>query len=164
MSRAEHEAYCLLGLFDVNMPLFYGEGGRKAFRRLQQATYEMDADCSLFLFKWGRYTEVEPLLAETTEQFYQDTDRMTCLFRLSPFPEEMSYSKLIPIPRNTSENDHFLQLVRSGVMVKLPTIGYNKVQYSTLLITGAPDIPNPLIVILPLSHKGYEARVFGTVV
>jgi len=29
-------AYALLGLFDVNMPLLYGEGGPKAFRRLQE--------------------------------------------------------------------------------------------------------------------------------
>lgn len=31
----EDEAYCLLGLFNVNMPLLYGEGSR-AFRRLQE--------------------------------------------------------------------------------------------------------------------------------
>ena len=34
-TRLEDEAYCLMGLFDVNMPLLYGEG-RKAFSRLQQ--------------------------------------------------------------------------------------------------------------------------------
>ncbi|KAE9371714.1 HET-domain-containing protein, partial [Stipitochalara longipes BDJ] len=32
-TRLEDTAYCLLGLFDVNMPLLYGEG-TKAFRRL----------------------------------------------------------------------------------------------------------------------------------
>ncbi|KAK3334140.1 heterokaryon incompatibility protein-domain-containing protein [Cercophora scortea] len=34
-TRPEDEAYCLMGLFDVNMPLIYGEGSR-AFRRLQE--------------------------------------------------------------------------------------------------------------------------------
>lgn len=34
-SRVEDEAYCLLGLFGVNMPLLYGEG-RAAFTRLQE--------------------------------------------------------------------------------------------------------------------------------
>jgi hypothetical protein len=34
-SRPEDEAYCLMGLFDVNMPLIYGEGHR-AFQRLQK--------------------------------------------------------------------------------------------------------------------------------
>jgi len=35
-TRREDMAYCLMGLFDVNMPLLYGEGG-KAFIRLQEA-------------------------------------------------------------------------------------------------------------------------------
>jgi hypothetical protein len=34
-TRKEDEAYCLMGLFGVNMPLLYGEGN-KAFIRLQQ--------------------------------------------------------------------------------------------------------------------------------
>lgn len=44
MSWAEHrnttleedKAYCILGIFDVSMPLIYGEGKEKAFRRLKQ--------------------------------------------------------------------------------------------------------------------------------
>lgn len=35
-TRVEDRAYCLMGLFDVNMPLIYGEGN-KAFVRLQEA-------------------------------------------------------------------------------------------------------------------------------
>ncbi|KAL2206723.1 HET-domain-containing protein [Sarocladium strictum] len=35
-TRSEDMAYCLMGLFDVNMPLLYGEGGEKAFCRLQE--------------------------------------------------------------------------------------------------------------------------------
>ena len=34
-TRPEDMAYCLMGLFDINMPLLYGEGSR-AFRRLQE--------------------------------------------------------------------------------------------------------------------------------
>jgi hypothetical protein len=47
-TRAEDMAYCLLGLFDVNMPLLYGEGGEKAFTRLQQEILEDSSDCSIF--------------------------------------------------------------------------------------------------------------------
>jgi hypothetical protein len=35
-TRVEDMAYCLWGIFDVNMPLWYGEG-KKAFTRLQTA-------------------------------------------------------------------------------------------------------------------------------
>jgi hypothetical protein len=35
VTRIEDLAYCLLGIFNINMPLLYGEGP-KAFRRLQE--------------------------------------------------------------------------------------------------------------------------------
>ncbi|KAK5734988.1 hypothetical protein LTR17_008477 [Elasticomyces elasticus] len=37
-ARPEDEAYCLLGIFDVNLPLIYGEGGR-AFSAITHADY-----------------------------------------------------------------------------------------------------------------------------
>ncbi|KAI9147071.1 Vegetative incompatibility protein [Paramyrothecium foliicola] len=46
-SRVEDEAYSLLGLFRVNMPLIYGEGS-KAFVRLQQEIIKKSADQSIF--------------------------------------------------------------------------------------------------------------------
>jgi hypothetical protein len=39
-TREEDAAYCLLGIFDVHMPLIYGEGGRKAFNRLKKEIRE----------------------------------------------------------------------------------------------------------------------------
>jgi hypothetical protein len=46
-TRMEDAAYCLLGIFDVNLPLIYGEGG-KAFFRLQEAIAQSTNDLSLF--------------------------------------------------------------------------------------------------------------------
>lgn len=46
-TRLEDEAYCLLGLFDIHMPLIYGEG-HKAFYRLQQEILAKSYDCSIF--------------------------------------------------------------------------------------------------------------------
>ncbi|KAH7330180.1 hypothetical protein BKA65DRAFT_607830 [Rhexocercosporidium sp. MPI-PUGE-AT-0058] len=45
-TRLEDAAYCLLGIFDVNMPLIYGEGG-KAFMRLQEAIMKANEDYSI---------------------------------------------------------------------------------------------------------------------
>jgi hypothetical protein len=50
-TRPEDIAYCLLGLFDVNMPLIYGEGGRKAFFRLQEQILGQTTDHSLFAWR-----------------------------------------------------------------------------------------------------------------
>ena len=47
-TRAEDIAYCLLGIFDVNMPLLYGEGERKAFLRLQEEIIKQSDDQSIF--------------------------------------------------------------------------------------------------------------------
>ncbi|KAJ3563067.1 hypothetical protein NPX13_g8332 [Xylaria arbuscula] len=48
-TRAEDRAYSLLGLFDVNMPLLYGEGGGKAFKRLQDEIIKRTSDQSILL-------------------------------------------------------------------------------------------------------------------
>ncbi|TPX06836.1 uncharacterized protein E0L32_002332 [Thyridium curvatum] len=47
-SRPEDGAYCLMGLFSVNMPLLYGEGGCKAFGRLQEEILRVSRDQSIF--------------------------------------------------------------------------------------------------------------------
>jgi heterokaryon incompatibility protein (HET) len=46
-TRVEDAAYSLLGIFNVNMPLLYGEKG-KAFRRLQEEIIRSTADLSIF--------------------------------------------------------------------------------------------------------------------
>jgi hypothetical protein len=50
-SRSEDLAYCLMGIFDVNMPLLYGEGSR-AFVRLQEEIIKLSDDHSIFA--WDR--------------------------------------------------------------------------------------------------------------
>ncbi|KAB5559710.1 heterokaryon incompatibility protein-domain-containing protein [Coniochaeta sp. 2T2.1] len=50
-TREEDEAYCLLGLFEVNMPLLYGEGS-KAFIRLQEQILRQEDDYSIFAWTW----------------------------------------------------------------------------------------------------------------
>jgi hypothetical protein len=46
-TRVEDLAYCLLGIFDINMPMLYGEG-KKAFTRLQLEIAKDTNDLSLF--------------------------------------------------------------------------------------------------------------------
>jgi hypothetical protein len=46
-TRTEDIAYCLLGLFDISMPMLYGEGHR-AFIRLQEEIIKTSDDMSIF--------------------------------------------------------------------------------------------------------------------
>ncbi|KAF2117416.1 heterokaryon incompatibility protein-domain-containing protein [Lophiotrema nucula] len=51
-TRIEDRAYCLMGLFGVNMPLLYGEGNR-AFIRLQEEIMRVTEDYTLFIWFRG---------------------------------------------------------------------------------------------------------------
>ena len=47
-TREEDIAYSLIGMFDVNMPMLYGEGATRAFVRLQEEIMRGNEDQSLF--------------------------------------------------------------------------------------------------------------------
>ncbi|KAE8448080.1 hypothetical protein EG329_009845 [Mollisiaceae sp. DMI_Dod_QoI] len=51
-TRVEDLAYCLFGIFDVNLPLIYGEG-LKAFIRLQEGIIRETFDLSMFAWTSG---------------------------------------------------------------------------------------------------------------
>ncbi|KAK0638509.1 heterokaryon incompatibility protein-domain-containing protein [Cercophora newfieldiana] len=65
-TRIEDIAYCLLGIFDINLPLIYGEG-RKAFQRLQEAIMLKTHDQSLFA--WGQLVD-QPSERITADQAF----------------------------------------------------------------------------------------------
>jgi hypothetical protein len=81
-TRAEDQAYSLLGLFEINMPLLYGEGGYRAFRRLQAEIIQQGDDESIFA--WGLnidyqmrqlgYVERDGLLARSPKDFAEAGD------------------------------------------------------------------------------------------
>lgn len=68
-TRIEDRAYCLLGIFDVNIPLLYGEGN-KAFRRLQEEIMRKTSDLSLLA--WESETpdeELRGIWAKSPDEF-----------------------------------------------------------------------------------------------
>jgi hypothetical protein len=57
-TRKEDLSYCLLGIFNANIPLLYGEGD-KAFRRLQEEVIKQTNDQSLFAWGYKPYPDPE---------------------------------------------------------------------------------------------------------
>jgi len=53
-TRVEDMAYCLLGIFEVNMPLLYGEGSR-AFFRLQEEIIRKTPDETIYCWDHGYF-------------------------------------------------------------------------------------------------------------
>lgn len=74
-TRPEDIAYCLMGLFDIHMPMLYGEG-EKAFIRLQEEIIGNSDDQSLFA--WTNSTEDAKLpcglLASSPSRFANSGD------------------------------------------------------------------------------------------
>ncbi|KAH8689731.1 hypothetical protein GQ44DRAFT_587350, partial [Phaeosphaeriaceae sp. PMI808] len=67
-TREEDMAYCLLGIFDVNMPMLYGEG-MKVFERLQEEIIKSSNDLSIFSFQPDSDPPFRSLLATSPRQF-----------------------------------------------------------------------------------------------
>jgi hypothetical protein len=71
-TKEEDIAYCLLGIFKVNMPLLYGEGSR-AFIRLQEEILKRTEDYTLFLWASSIPKWITGLLAPSLSMFTRET-------------------------------------------------------------------------------------------
>ena len=69
-TRLEDMAYCLLGIFNINMPLLYGEG-LGAFQRLQQEIIKISDDETIFTWtaKSSTHSTWRSLFAESPSEF-----------------------------------------------------------------------------------------------
>lgn len=90
-TRPEDIAYCLFGLFDVNLPLLYGEGGKKAFMRLQTAILEATQDLTLLAWKLpASTTDTARAGANDTMEVDHDTAEAACGV-LAPHPRAFDH-------------------------------------------------------------------------
>ncbi|KAI0185657.1 hypothetical protein EV127DRAFT_463723 [Xylaria flabelliformis] len=83
-TRVEDMAYCLLGLFKINMPLLYGEG-RAAFQRLQEEIMKISVDQSIFAWSFesldiekdlGRISLMAPWPSAFTNKYIVKTETL----------------------------------------------------------------------------------------
>ncbi|KAK7462386.1 hypothetical protein VKT23_007985 [Stygiomarasmius scandens] len=69
-TREEDQAYCLMGILDVHMPVLYGEGRTNAFRRLQLEIIKHSNDQSIFAWSMPvGSSEPRGLLARSPSEF-----------------------------------------------------------------------------------------------
>ncbi len=98
-TRLEDMAYCLLGLFNVNMPLLYGEGER-AFQRLQEEIMKVVDDYTIFT--WTSPLTVAPpsfvttgILAASPRDFEASEESMQLWSNPQPFMDIQDAPRLI---------------------------------------------------------------------
>ncbi len=93
-TREEDEAYCLMGILDINMPTPYGE----AFRRLQEEIMRQNPDTTLFA--WGLRCTLDELVDRRIYLRVEDTDWSSYVpFATSPstsFTECSVTSSIVP--------------------------------------------------------------------
>ncbi|KAI0875484.1 heterokaryon incompatibility protein-domain-containing protein [Hypoxylon argillaceum] len=133
-SREEDMAYCLLGIFDVNMSLIYGEG-LKAFRRLQELLIQEYPD-DHSLFAWGKIVNRPSNAVDDKEQLWgskpisYDPNQVGRIFfgLLAERPKDFSDSGQIICAPSSTEFFKFERvpsasgLSRSTVDVELPVV------------------------------------------
>ncbi|KAJ0120904.1 Vegetative incompatibility protein HET-E-1 [Diaporthe amygdali] len=79
--RTEDFAYALLGVFDVSIPIIYGEG-RKAFLRLQEEILRNTSDFSLFAWETCESQEYTGLFAQSPACFRHFRQDQTTALRI----------------------------------------------------------------------------------
>lgn len=112
-TKVEDEAYCLLGIFDLNLPIIYGEGVR-AFARLQEEILRVYTDQTIFAWICLR-SDVEAPPESILSRQHMD------LIAKSP-SDFQPCSRVVPTETDDLDLDHGYNLTDKGVRFTLPSI------------------------------------------
>ncbi|KAE9369906.1 HET-domain-containing protein [Stipitochalara longipes BDJ] len=131
-TRVEDIAYCLLGIFGVNLPLLYGEG-EKAFIRLQEEIMRNSDDHSLFA--WGltqeEYSAVHSSHAEAER--ISGTQSSTLWGFLARSPAAFENSTNI-VPYRNWETSMPYSMTNQGLRLELPVIQHEAFKEYTAIL------------------------------
>lgn len=136
--RIEDMAYCMLGIFDVNLPLLYGEG-RKSFIRLQEEIIRTSNDQSIFCWTWTDSVPAE------------------WVSLLAPCPQVFQYSEgFINVDSKIFNRTNF-KVTNSGLSINLPVVrawSYYLGILNASIINSAVNEAHRLVCIPIGSHSG----------
>lgn len=136
--RIEDMAYCMLGIFDVNLPLLYGEGP-KSFIRLQEEIIRTSNDQSIFCWTWTDSVPAE------------------WVSLLAPCPHAFLYSEgFISVDSKIFERTSF-KVTNSGLSINLPVVrawSYYLGILNASIINSAVNEAHRLVCIPIGSHPG----------
>ena len=173
-TRSEDIAYCLLGMFGVNMPLLYGEG-QQAFLRLQEAILKKSSDQSLFAWTSSNLDGDDPdaicgLFADSPSKFKNagDIEVLPPSFAIESVPVEMTshglrvqlYVRLIWNEYALTGNEDYYALldciVKAGTQSFCPTLRLRRLGYDQF-----GRLPQKPLELLPPVDYRYPVYVEG---
>jgi hypothetical protein len=139
-TKAEDIAYCLMGIFDIQMPLLYGEGEGGAFRRLQQEIIKDSDDQSIFAWAVDDTDMPQPKTAER---------RVFNVLARSPAAFEHSHD----VVQADSPMFEYLPGYLAGI--RAPTVFDNKGLHLSLpIIPVTTETRNDFLAVLACSRVG----------
>ncbi|KAE9370893.1 HET-domain-containing protein [Stipitochalara longipes BDJ] len=106
-TRVEDIGYCLLGIFDVHMPMIYGEG-EKAFLRLQHEIIKGSTDQSLFA--WTRM-----ITYDAPEDWDENYSRQEGAFARSP----ADFARCGSVVQSDSAHNPEFTLTNKGLRIEV---------------------------------------------
>jgi hypothetical protein len=158
-TRNEDIAYCLIGLFDVQMVPIYGEGVVNAFLRLEEEILKRTADHTLFLWTPGHEPYNQGLLATSPQAFCTHRDCFDWGFESSskaanqPFNP---YKYFVPLSRGAASIRFSATEViyEKGNTASFPALGPHGVQGNFLM--QKPDRSKVSVqkICLDVIHSG----------
>jgi len=166
-TRAEDMAYCLMGLFDINMPLLYGEGGAKAFRRLQEEVMRQTDDHSIFYWRdpTANRSTFRGLLARSPAEFRDSAGAKISRFSTVTYTRGRGGDNRLKFDRTYGMTNRGLRIVLPIVQDQgiFPAhIGAGNDEEITILDYVTLEPPYELkccLVLARLRDDGYYARV-----
>lgn len=135
-TKKEDEAYCLLGIFGVNMPMLYGEG-QKTFIRFQEEIMKISSDQSLLAW-----------FGDLKAQFVSGA--------LAGAPSDFAHSRDV-VPCSIGESDTHFSMTNKGLLIELPLFSEREFPYGTYALLKC-RYKNDLFSILALPlHSRHES-------
>jgi hypothetical protein len=161
-TRPEDMAYCLMGLFKVNMPLLYGEGG-KAFYRLQLEIIKESDDQSIFAWcedEWPISLE-SGLLARSPAAF-KDSGNIESVHRTRASPYAMTNQGLqITLPLVLiSQEPQAVRTWGSWQGLDRREREYMPMVYAALLMCTTQKSSMPVIIKLRKVDLSRESQIY----
>ena len=147
-TRVEDIAYCLLGIFDINMPLLYGEG-EKAFLRLQEEIIRQTEDHSIFAW---------------SGEFFQPKSSFNLGGALAPHPSAFDTPKFMydpkfapvdvdSVPIKTPET---WSVTSRGIRIQLPLLHKWREHGTYMAILGCQESTSRLAMHVSPTEEGSD--------
>jgi len=153
-TRVEDMAYCLMGIFDIHMPMIYGEGA-KAFFRLQEEIAKQS--CDLSLFAW-----ISDVPFDRDEDDHDDDDRARAKGQKEEYRGLFARS-----PREFFRSGNLHHVATGGLIERGFTITNRGIRMRTSLINAAvaegDSVLNLNIATAPRTDRANHGMWMGVI-